>query len=404
MQPTDIFSPEFEHDPYRYYEMMRNEHPLFFHEGLASYIVSRHEDVDKLLKSLAASTRAYAWQVEPVHGRTVLQMEGKEHATHRSLVTPLLRGRQLAEKVLPMVHRNAERIIGTIREEREVDFVEWFSERYPLDVLTDIFDLPRSDHAVFYRWYRAITEFATNVTKDPEIHATGLRVRQEMGDYMFPMIRRRREAPGEDMLSWLANAEIDGVRMSDEDIRAFFSILLTAGAETTAKSLATMLKNLLVHPAQLAAIRNDRSLTPAAIAETLRHTSPGQMLFRIMDQDFEVSGGTLPAEAQVLILIGSANRDPRRFEAPERFDIFRKDLDVERAFLGSSSSMAFGTGRHFCLGSMLAKAEMQVALEQLLDATSDIQIVGEVPTERGKFMRSIATLRLRLTPAARPQA
>src|SRR5690348_9762972 len=103
MRPEDLFSPETARDPYPFYRMMRDQHPLYFHEGLKSFVVSRHADVESILRSPASSTSPYAWQLEPVHGRTLLQMDGKEHATHRNIVAPALRGRDLAEKLLPVV-------------------------------------------------------------------------------------------------------------------------------------------------------------------------------------------------------------------------------------------------------------------------------------------------------------
>ncbi|WP_330465613.1 cytochrome P450 [Streptomyces longwoodensis] len=400
-QLPDILSPEFAADPYPAYAVMREREPLIWHEATRSYIVSRYEDVERIFKDKKSefTTDNYDWQIEPVHGRTILQMSGREHAVRRALVAPAFRGSDLREKFLPVIERNSRELIDTFRAAGSADIVSDYATRFPVNVIADMLGLDKADHARFHRWYTAVIAFLGNLAGDPEVTAAGERTRVEFADYMIPVIQERREKPGDDLLSALCAAEVDGVRMSDEDIKAFCSLLLAAGGETTDKAIAGILANLLTHPEQLAAVRADRSLIPAAFAETLRYTPPVHMIMRQSAVDVEVSGGTIPAGATVTCLIGAANRDERRFRDPDRFDIFRDDLSTTSAFSAAADHLAFALGRHFCVGALLAKAEVETGVNQLLDAMPDLRLAdGFHPVEQGVFTRGPQSLPVRFTP------
>ncbi|MEV6940292.1 cytochrome P450, partial [Streptomyces sp. NPDC051132] len=346
----DILSPEFAANPYPAYAVMREKEPLIWHEATQSYIISRYEDVERVFKDKKAefTTDNYNWQLEPVHGRTILQLSGREHAVRRALVAPAFRGSDLQERFLPVIERNSRELIDTFRYSGSADIVSDYATRFPVNVIADMLGLDKADHARFHGWYTAVIAFLGNLAGDPEVAAAGERTRVEFAEYMLPVIRERRANPGDDLLSTLCAAEVDGVRMSDEDIKAFCSLLLAAGGETTDKAIAGILANLLDNPDQLAAVRADRSLIPAAFAETLRYTPPVQMIMRQSATDVEVTGGTIPAGATVTCLIGAANRDERRFRDPDRFDIFRDDLATTSAFSAAAGHLAFALGRHFC--------------------------------------------------------
>jgi pulcherriminic acid synthase len=219
----------------------------------------------------------------------------------------------------------------------------------------------------------------------------GLRTRSELAEYLIPIIQDRRAHPGDDLLSTLCQAEIDGTRMSDEDIKAFCSLLLTAGGETTDKAVASLFANLLQYPDQLDALRRDRSLLPRALAETLRYSPPVHMIMRQPSEDVTLSGGTIPAGRTVTCLIGAANRDPQRYADPDAFNIFRDDLDAGTAFSAAANHLAFALGRHFCVGALLAKTEVEVGTNQLLDAMPDVRLRDRSSlAEHGVFTRGPA--------------
>ncbi|GAA2574139.1 MULTISPECIES: cytochrome P450 [Streptomyces] len=402
-QVPDILSPEFAANPYPAYRTMRDSAPLIRHEATRSWIVSRYEDVERVFKDRGGqfTTENYDWQLEPVHGRTILQLSGREHAVRRALVAPAFRGADLQERFLPVIERNSRELIDAFRHTGRADLVADYATRFPVNVIADMLGLDRADHARFHGWYTSVIAFLGNLSGDQRVAAAGARTRTEFAEYMLPVIRERREKPGDDLLSTLCAAEVDGVRMSDEDIKAFCSLLLAAGGETTDKAIAGIFANLLAHPEQLAAVREDRSLIPRAFAETLRYTPPVHMIMRQTATDVTLSGGTIPAGATVTCLIGAANRDESRYRDPDRFDIMRDDLTTTTAFSAAADHLAFALGRHFCVGALLAKAEVETGVGQLLDALPELRIAdGADVVERGVFTRGPQSLPVRFTPVA----
>ncbi len=392
-EAPDILSAEFSADPYSAYRVMRESAPLFWHEGIQSYVISRYEDVERAFRDPVFTNANYEWQIEPVHGRTILQMSGREHAVRRALVAPAFRGGALRETFRPVIEDNARDLISGFRDRGEADLVADFATRFPINVIVDMLGLDKADHARFHRWYTSIIAFLGNLSQDPDVTADGLRTRVEFDEYLLPLILERREDLGDDLLSTLCAAEIDGTRMSDEDIKAFCSLLLTAGGETTDKAIASLFANLLTNPDQLEAVRDDRTLIPRAFAETLRFSPPVHMIMRQPSSDVALAGGTVPAGSTLTCLIAAANRDPRRYADPDTFDLFRDDLRTSTAFSAAADHLSFALGRHFCVGALLAKTEVEVGTNQLLDALPDLRLAdGATPVERGVFTRGPATL------------
>ncbi|GAB3957079.1 cytochrome P450 [Streptomyces sparsus] len=402
-QVPDILSPEFAANPYPAYRVMREHAPLIWHEATNSWIISRYEDVERVFKDKQSefTTDNYDWQIEPVHGKTILQLSGREHAVRRALVAPAFRGADLQQKFLPVIERNSRELIDAFRHTGSVDLVTDYATRFPVNVIADMLGLDKADHARFHGWYTAVIAFLGNLSGDPQVAAAGERTRVEFAEYMIPIIQQRRDSLGDDLLSTLCRAEVDGVRMSDEDIKAFCSLLLAAGGETTDKAIASIFANLLAHPEQLAAVQEDRSLIARAFAETLRFTPPVHMIMRQTAREVELSGGAIPAGATVTCLIGAANRDEQRYRDPDRFDIHREDLTTTTAFSAAADHLAFALGRHFCVGALLAKAEVEIGVDQLLDAMPDLRPApGFDPTEEGVFTRGPQSLPVEFTPTA----
>ncbi|SFF78776.1 pulcherriminic acid synthase [Actinacidiphila alni] len=401
-EPPDILSPQFAADPYPAYRVLREHYPVVFHEGTASWLLSRYDDVERAFRDPVFTTDNYDWQLEPVHGgRTIVQMSGREHAVHRALVAPAFRGRELREKFLPVIERNARELIDRFRDARRADLVDEFATRFPVNVIVDMLGLDRTEHDRFHAWYAAVVGFFANLSQDPEVAEAGMRASRELAAYLLPVIHRRRDEPGTDLLSSLCTAEIDGTVMTDQDITSFVSLLLSAGGETTDKAIAGMFRNLLAHPDQLEAVRADRSLVPAAFAESLRFTPPLQMIMRQTAEDVPLDGGTIPAGATVTCLIGAANRDGTHYARPDTFDIHRADLTTANAFSAAADHLAFALGRHFCVGALLAKTEVEVGANQLLDAFTEMDFADGTPAaDAGVFVRGPLRLDLSLTPAA----
>jgi cytochrome P450 len=387
--PPNILSPEFAVDPYSAYQRLREDFPLLHYPDLGWYVLSRYKDVERAAKDPVFSTENYGPQLEPLYGdRTMMQMDGREHTQYRGMVQQSFRGRELFDRFLPMIERlSSDLIEQNLVGQGEVDFLPAFASQLPIQVTVRILGLPMSDVPHFRRWYQAFVAGIANLGQDPAITATATEAKMELEAYMMPKIVEKRANPEDDLLSALAVAEIDGVRMNDSEIRAFVSLLLVAGGETTEKALTSLMANFSEHPDQLEALRRDPSLVEAALAETLRFTPPVQMIMRLTREPVEMSGGTIPAGAFTILLIGAANRDPRQYKNPEQFNMLRPDLDVKNAFTAAGNHMAFGSGRHYCVGAQLAKIEMTLALNHLLEKSKTWKVT-QPPQWAGTFTRA----------------
>lgn len=393
-------SPEVEADPYAFYKRLRAEDPLHFDVGTGSYLVTKHADLTVAYRNPIFTTKNYEWQLEPVLGKTVLQFEGTEHARKRALVSPYFRGKGLENWVPPvraniamlldnLVTSNLDSALDEVRPGTQVDIMKTFGHYVSVYTMADVLGLPKSDFDKFYAWYKAIIAFHGNHAKDPIVHERGLQATADLRAYIRPYIVERRTNPGEDLISALLTAEVEGESLDDEEVLANISILLVAGSDTTDNTVGNLIKHLLVDRANWEAVRDDRELVIHAIGETLRVTPPSQSNGRILAEPFEIQGTLLPEGTWVQLMIASANRDEDRFENPDSFDMFRNDIDHTKVFQATGEHFAFGYGRHFCLGSLLAKTELEIMINALLDRFPNMRLVdGFIPQDRGLKMRA----------------
>jgi pulcherriminic acid synthase len=396
--PPDIFSPEFALDPYPSYRRMRDEYPLYFHAPTQAWILSRHEDVRRALHDPVFTTRSYAAQTEPLLGRTLVQLDGREHSLQRGLLTPSFTERSIQERFSVLIHGAIDELTGAVAERGEADLIADLVVHLPVRIMAGLLGLPLADRDRFRTWYTALIQGALNLTRDPGIAAAGTKARDELDGYLRPLIVERRARPGSDLISTLSTTTVEGDRLTDEQIIRFAMLMVFAGGETTEKGLATTLRNLLAHPDALAEVRANRTLVPRAIAESFRYTAPTHMIPRQTSAEVEVSGGILPAGAEVLCFLGAANRDERRFADPDRFDLHRPEADPKRAFTGAADHLAFGGGRHFCLGAVLSRFEIEVAINRIFDTLPDLRLEGDTPPpDVGLFLRGPAMLPVRFS-------
>lgn len=398
-RPPDLLTSD--EDRYEVYKIYRDDFPCFYDDASDSWFVSRYDDVAECFKNPDFSTDMYEWAIEPAHGPTLLTKHGAEHSRYRNLVAPFFRGALLEDRFMPMIREQAKALIDDWRHDGEADLVEGVSRYLPIKVIVAMLGLPDEDHEQFQLWYEAINRFVSNINQDPDIIAEGERTREEFEEYLLPEIAARRTEPRDDLLSSLCHAEFEGEQLSDIEVKSFTSLLLTAGGETTDKAIASLFKNLLEHPDQLEQVRQDRDWSTMAIAETLRFSPPAHWIQRLPHDDATLTTGTIPAGATVTGIIGAANRDERKYTHtdPEVFDINRQDLSPDSAFAANADHTTFCFGRHHCLGSYLAKAEIETTLHMVLDCTQNLRLRdGFEAREEGIFLRAPSTLQVQFDP------
>ena len=385
---ADLFGngdPEQLEDPYPVYARLRREDPVVAVQGVLheTWFVTRHSDVlEVLLHDEIYSNRANERGIGQLIGRTIVEMDGDEHHRLRTLIMPALAPRALDGALTRTMERIAHQLIDRFVHEGRADLVEAFTFTYPLRVFTEILGLPGEDHAQVHRWAAELTRIALDPT--PGIEAAG-----KLAEYLEPVVARRRAEPGPGLISDLVQAEVDGARLTEREVIDFLRLLVLAGSETTYHLLGTTLVALLAHPDRLERLRDDRSAMQAVLDEALRWESPVQVVARETTRATELGGVELPAGAELLVGIGSANRDEAVFAEPDRFD---PDRDT-------SEHLAFGKGKHYCAGSRLAAAEARAGLGALLDRLPELALApGARPRILGMAFRGPRTLAVRFRP------
>jgi cytochrome P450 len=353
--------PEVKANLYAHYAYLREHAPVYWVESLQACAVSRYADVVYVLKnpqlfSSSAFFDQLLGEFNPVP--EIPWMITSDPPAHTRL-------RKLANKgFMPSMIRNlaprvgaiATELIESIRGGREFDFVRDFSAAFPVLVIAEMLGIEPERRVDFKRWADDIVSASNRATATEEDRQ---RIRQSVNDvraYFEATIARRRQAPGDDIISAFVRAEEENQALTSTEVLSLSLLLLLGGSETTTNLLSSIMVTLLEQPDDCAKVRHDPSLIPQLIEEGLRYHSPVQALFRQTTQDVEIAGTTIPAKATVMPLLASANRDPRKFPDPERFDLTRN----------TDGHVALGHGVHFCLGAPLARLEAKVALEALL--------------------------------------
>lgn len=381
-------------DPYPELARLRREEPIQRIEGSAMpgeegkpvFIVYRYEEAQQMLRDNETfSSSAVIAAFGPVLGeRVMLGMDEPVHGRLRALVSKAFTQKALARWETELVGRVGNELIDAFAANGKADLVKEFTFAYPSRIIAGLLGLPERDYPQFQRWSISLLSWILN----PE---RGLAASAALCEYFAPILEARRAEPKDDLISRLADAEIDGEKLSDEEIFSFLRLLLPAGVETTYRSLGNLLFALLSDPAQLEAVRDDRSLLPAAIEEAVRWDPPLLTITRVATRDTELGGVPIPAGSSVMPMLGATNRQEDRFAEPDRFDVFR----APRAHLG------WGHGVHVCLGMHLARLEMRTAMTLLLDRLPNLRLDpdGDDPHIRGQVFRSPTSLPVLFDPA-----
>ncbi|WP_055404609.1 MULTISPECIES: cytochrome P450 [unclassified Mycobacterium] len=376
-------------DPYPFFARKRREAGVFrgtvmdyskTPEALMpkrEYSAVSFEAVNKVFRDgRVFSSAPYDKTIGLFMGPTILAMEGKKHRDHRNLVSAAFKSKALARWEDTIVRPICNALIDEFIDNGEADLVRNFTFEFPTRVIARLLGLPADDLPTFRK--RAVQLISYHVDYERAFEASAA-----LKDYFVGQIERRKSTPTEDIIGDLVTAEIDGEKLSDEAIYSFLRLLLPAGLETTYRSSGNLLYLLLTHPDQFAAVQADPGLLPQAIDEGLRFETPLTTVQRFTTEDTELEGVEIPARSVIGVCIGAANRDERRWERSEQFDIFRKHLP----------HISFAAGEHTCLGLHLARLETRVAVECLLDRVTNVSLVtDDDPHIHGQPFRSPTSL------------
>lgn len=325
------------------------------------YTVLTYDGVFEVLRdAVRFSSAGYKQTMGIVMGPTILAMDGTEHLRHRALISRAFTRRAIDrwedELVRPIVNAHVDRFC----ERGHADLVRELTFPFPVHVVAAMIGLPESDYPAFHRL--AVELISIGIDFDGAIRAA-----RELRELFAPVVAARRQQAGDDLISVLAHAELEGTRLSDEEIYGFLCLLAPAGAETTYRSSSNLLQGLFSSPDQLDAVRRDPSLIAQAIEEGLRWEPPLLSILRTATCDTEVAGVAIPEGAPVSVNLGAANRDPSRWSNPERFDVFREQ----------KPHIAFALGPHVCLGMHLARMETRVLLQTLFERLPNLRLDPE---------------------------
>ena len=369
-------------DPYPMFAEMRRNQPVVRISvyNRESTVVTRYDDVAAVLRDGETFSSHANAEVGKFMGRTIIEMDGKEHTRTRALISAVFTSRGL-DALGPTVAAIVERLIDGFARAGEIDLVSQFTTIFPVQVIAHIVGVPPTDYAKFMRWSLDLIAFSKNREK-------GRSAADTLHDYLLPIVRARRAEARDDVITRLVTGRVDGVGLTDDEVISFLRLLLPAGAETTSRLMGNMLFALLEEPeARLERVRADRSLVPWVIEETLRWETPILFVARETTRPTVVGGVEIPVGNFVSAVIGSANRDEGHFPDPDRFDLDRRADD----------HLSFGFGRHFCLGYHLAKLETGIALGALLDHLPGLRLDSSAPAPHitGLAFRSPQSLRVR---------
>ncbi|OBJ20733.1 cytochrome P450 [Mycobacterium colombiense] len=318
------------------------------------------------------SSKPYDKTIGLFMGPTILAMEGKKHREHRNLVSAAFKSKALARWEPTIVRPICNGLIDEFIETGRADLIRNFTFEFPTRVIAKLLGLPADDLPMFRK--RAVQLISYHVNYEGAFEASAA-----LKDYFLEQIEQRKSKPTEDIIGDLVTAEIDGEKLTDEAIYSFLRLLLPAGLETTYRSSGNLLYLLLTHPEQFGALQANRELLAPAIEEGLRYETPLTVVQRFTTEDTEVEGVKIPARSVIGVCIGSANRDERRWEHSEEFDIFRKHVP----------HISFAAGEHTCLGLHLARLETRVAMECLLDRLTNVTLLtDDDPHIHGQPFRS----------------
>jgi cytochrome P450 len=392
--PSAVFAPHsraFAADPYPAYEELRAAGRAHFYEPTRQWLIPHYDDVNALLRDRRLGRTYLHRFTHEDFGRTapppeldpftvlndngLLDLEAPAHTRVRRLVARAFTPRRVAE-LAPTVQRLAAELVTALRSDGGGDLHARVAEPLPVAVIAEMLGIPASDRGRLRPWSAAMTGmYELNPGQDAARAA--VTASEEFSGYLRELIAARRTDPGEDLISALIAVHDDGDVLSEQEMISTCVLLLNAGHEATVNTTTLGWLALFRHPGQLRILQDDPSRLRDGVEELLRYDTPLQLFERWVLDDIEVGGTTIPRGSEVALLFGSANRDPARFEQPERFDVTRPAVDNRHVSLGA--------GIHYCLGAPLARLELTASFGAFLRHAPGMRLLSE-PRRRPNYV------------------
>jgi cytochrome P450 len=394
-----LLDPEVLASPYGLYRRLREESPVHWDPFLSAWVVTKYSDVINVLMNFSALrtptpeqlTKMGLAALSPIAQLMVRQMLFMDPPTHtriRKLASAAFMPKRV-ESLRSHIQEITEDLLEKIVIRGYLEVMKDFAIPLPAIVTAEMLGVPRIDYGQLTVWSTDFAEILGNFQHNPDRAPKILRSVDEMTRYFRSAIKNMQTQPREGLIYSLSTAEVDGDRLSEEEVIANSIITMVGGQETTTNLIGNGLLSLLRHPGQMKLLLSDLSLTPSAVEELLRYESPSQYTARKALADLQMGDKQISKGQAVIAVMGAANRDPLRFEEPDRLDILRKD----------NRHLAFGWSAHFCFGAALARLEGQIAFETVLRRLPNLKLKpGPLVWRENLGLRGLTSLSLTFGP------
>ena len=380
---ADPFAPNFRDNPYPVLNLLRENDPVNF-TPVGTWRISCYDDIESVLRHAKTSmtmSDGSAPNFDPLDKRGsfldfMLNKDGRDHFRLRKLALKALTANTV-RRMEESVEVAAEDAVNAAIKRGGMEVIDSLARNIPSTMICKIMGVPDEDREKFIAWTAARTNafFGKFLPEDVQMFCRN--AGEEMADYFDDLVAKRRADPQEDLISQFIAADVDGEKLTDDEIVVQAIGIITAGFETTIGLIGNGVRGLVEHPHQLALLRDNPDLTEAAVKEALRYDPPVLFNWRVLEEPFKIGGRLLPADSVLWLMLGSANRDPKRFEDPDTFNIERKD----------GGHISFGGGPHVCLGNNLARMEARHAFRKFADKTAGLKIEAKPVVWSPSFFR-----------------